>query len=116
MQWISVEERLPEEGDSVLVGRAGKRNPRIAYLRNGFWGDAWELPCFEDDKQLPTHWQPLPEPPKASGPFFVSDDLGGARAVYHREMGYICNQDDRKHALRVRNRLNELWAADKGHP
>jgi hypothetical protein len=72
-EWISVKDRLPEEGKPVLIsdgkdGTAAKMQffyhvitkekitswePHCAYH-----GEAWI--DFE-----PTHWMPLPEPPKS---------------------------------------------------
>lgn len=58
-KWISVEERLPGESVTVLVYRDGccgvarllDVEPITMWTYTGFGGD-------------PTHWMPLPEPPK----------------------------------------------------
>jgi hypothetical protein len=60
-KWISVEDRLPEIADTVIV-----------YIQNGVIDIAWRTPggnwdtysgrFFKDDKI--THWMPLPKPPK----------------------------------------------------
>ena len=58
-KWISVEERLPGESETVLAYRDGccgvasllDVEPEIMWTFTGFGGD-------------PTHWMPLPEPPK----------------------------------------------------
>lgn len=59
MEWISVNDRLPEPGEDVLVCN--------------HWGDidtdmVWINPDgkteFYFDKTNVTHWMPLPEPPK----------------------------------------------------
>lgn len=65
-EWISVEKRLPEEMEEVLVylDRSYKRGRRIAFscIYDGKWnhinGSVWP------DMPKPTHWQPIPEPPK----------------------------------------------------
>jgi len=56
--WVSVKERLPRSGDTVLVYyRRGdyRRMDIVRYL--GHW-------IFIDPYIEVTHWQPLPEPPK----------------------------------------------------
>ena len=61
MQWVSVEERLPEMGVRVMVAHdvdgwvgVGERILTGAYLH---WEDDGE------DLHEPTHWMPLPSPP-----------------------------------------------------
>lgn len=64
--WISVEDRLPEDIDKVLVYLDGPydhgRRVAISYCHEGQWlsieGGSWP------DMPKPTHWQPLPQPPK----------------------------------------------------
>lgn len=62
MQWISVEDRLPEYGEDVLVYYAGDgiepphvgktcRLYNMRFLLEGVYGQV-------------THWMPLPEPPR----------------------------------------------------
>lgn len=63
-QWISVEERLPGTGEVVLV--YGKRGGiyTAEHNRNGRWpGSFWKLNSKSHHCE-PTHWRPLPEPPK----------------------------------------------------
>lgn len=50
MEWISVEDKLPYDGERVLVFRKGFFQQLIL----------WDY-C---DKETYTHWMPLPEPPK----------------------------------------------------
>ena len=58
MEWISVDERLPEQEQRVLVW-SQSNGLHIAYL------DLWRQWRDSDDnpgKKI-THWMPLPEPP-----------------------------------------------------
>lgn len=63
-QWISVEDRLPEEKVSCIVHYIH------TYCDNdGYWAIGF---CFYDGEKFQfepaykvTHWMPLPEPPKA---------------------------------------------------
>ncbi len=73
-QWISVEERLPEEGKSVLIWNKWvgdcDENPHIAHW--SYWypkKNVRELVWHESFNEgyasyTPTHWMPLPERPK----------------------------------------------------
>jgi hypothetical protein len=58
--WISVTERLPEKGYYVLAYEDG--DIMMASYNDGNWvlRDLYEI--IDDLK--PTHWMPLPEPPK----------------------------------------------------
>ena len=62
-EWISVEDRLPEETVDCIV------HYRHAYCDNdGYW--AIGFCCYDGEKFLfdpaykVTHWMPMPEPPK----------------------------------------------------
>lgn len=59
-EWISVDERLPEQGVPVLVYKnrysEAYGNMETAYFENGRWRGS----CGE----FITHWMPLPEPPR----------------------------------------------------
>jgi len=58
MKWISVEERLPRSGDTVLVYyRRGEFRGVDILQYVGRW-------VMADWHTKVTHWQPLPEPPK----------------------------------------------------
>ena len=69
-KWISVEERLPEVSDVVLVIANGKPREHItlidAILIASYWGEeGWIADGFEGwDKLAVTHWMELPEGPK----------------------------------------------------
>jgi hypothetical protein len=58
-QWISVNDRLPEDGQSVLVHYVDGWMP-VAHLLNGKWYQSGG----ETSWLSVTHWMPLPEPPK----------------------------------------------------
>lgn len=61
-RWISVEERLPEDCEDVLVRIARGDASRIvcAWLLNG----EWRYLNVRCDGDRVTHWMPLPEPPE----------------------------------------------------
>lgn len=65
MEWISVEERLPEAADNPVLGYDDMSN--MSFM-------AWYRPIskeWEGFSGFPvkiTHWMPLPEPPKGGKP------------------------------------------------
>lgn len=64
-EWISVEERLPEKGQHVLClypqkDYGSKCVVDYAETADGFFAEQY---LFE----RPSHWMPLPEPPKMKG-------------------------------------------------
>ena len=68
MEWISVNDRLPENGQRVIAANydpilTKKHDIQTAMYRGGEWLDTWN---HEDIEYLPgsvTHWMPLPPPP-----------------------------------------------------
>ena len=75
MEWISIEDKLPEDGKEVLVwGKYYFEVPTQAFIYNGVWKGSLEVTdhmeqCDRDNSRLTsghriTHWMPLPEPPK----------------------------------------------------
>lgn len=55
-RWIPVSERLPEQGQEVIVYDGGVLKPKVfCYL---FWNKDY------NSWARITHWMPLPEPPK----------------------------------------------------
>ena len=64
-EWVSVEERLPECGVPVLVCVVNiKRHPAEQLCGVDVYDGSKWLEASKDWKYVPTHWMPLPEPPK----------------------------------------------------
>jgi hypothetical protein len=64
-QWISVKERLPEDGDDLsimLVWRSIESDYDTVRWR---YQQGWD--CVIQDKSKITHWMPLPKAPKGEG-------------------------------------------------
>ena len=55
-EWISVDDRLPEQGEEAICIAADGDMMIGKYTE---WG--WMFPCYFEDL---THWMPLPELPK----------------------------------------------------
>lgn len=55
-KWISVEDRLPEQGEEAICIAADGDMMIGKYTE---WG--WMFPCYFEEL---THWMPIPEPPK----------------------------------------------------
>ena len=55
-EWISVEDRLPEQGEEAICIAADGDMMIGKYTE---WG--WMFPCYFEEL---THWMPLPESPK----------------------------------------------------
>ena len=61
--WIPVTERLPKYGERVLV--FGGFTMYVAYYdKNRYGGESWHKLNSKSHYCNPTHWQPLPQPPK----------------------------------------------------
>jgi hypothetical protein len=59
-RWIPVSERLPENGERVLVRMSNFYIVIACYFyKNGYWKNDSGQEIF-----IVTHWQPLPQPPK----------------------------------------------------
>ena len=113
-EWISVEDRLPEEGLSVLVGWTGSTDCAIALQNRDKWTSHWNDTCFSGDEEPPTHWQPLPEPPKAL-PLFYAEKVSrycSTHLVYLRGYGRICVLTDEAKAQGLCDKLNHVWDLD----
>lgn len=59
-KWISVEDRLPEEGETVLCYYESDLMGVCTRLHE-IWEDSYGY--WESDDAI-THWMPMPEPPK----------------------------------------------------
>ena len=63
-EWISVKDRLPCEFETVLVGRSEDHDcpctREALHMRNG----EFCMPLMNVNFENPTHWMPLPAPPK----------------------------------------------------
>ena len=55
-EWISVEDRLPEQGEEAICIAADGDMMIGKYTE---WG--WMFPCYFEEL---THWMPIPQPPK----------------------------------------------------
>ena len=55
-EWISVNDRLPEQGEEAICIAADGDMMIGKYTE---WG--WMFPCYFEEL---THWMPVPEPPK----------------------------------------------------
>ena len=61
-EWISVKDRLPEDGDVVLVCNVDMMLPTLCQWdarEDGWLGGKWTF-----GRSAFTHWMPLPQPPK----------------------------------------------------
>ena len=59
MEWINVEDRLPEGIGSFLAFWENCYIGMLFFNSDKEWYEMWE-----QKKYKPTHWMPLPEPPK----------------------------------------------------
>lgn len=55
-EWLSIDDRLPEDSATVLVCHKNGLVTTNAWLGAHWW--------FENERNPITHWMPLPEPPK----------------------------------------------------
>ena len=72
MEWKTID-TAPKDGTYVITLVLGFR-ATISWFKNGEWvNDGWAVEDFrkagylmldDDNRYKPTHWMPLPEPPK----------------------------------------------------
>ena len=60
-EWVSVDERLPDDNDRVIAFRPNE-SETSAYKYCVMWG--WSVKVSLKQHRGITHWMPLPEPPK----------------------------------------------------
>lgn len=69
-EWISVEDRLPEDDGDVLAIVSGYPTPNITLedvlvVAAFYEGEGWYIEEYPDwDNPIITYWMPLPEPPE----------------------------------------------------
>lgn len=65
-RWIPVTERLPKYGETVLVygSQGGIYTARYERARTEWGRDSWWKLNSKSHICNPTHWMPLPQPPK----------------------------------------------------
>jgi len=67
MEWISIEDRLPNEEDYYLVVWD---YDEVEEVGEAFYSEKWYFPYYSNEKDVTepkvTHWMPLPKPPKNS--------------------------------------------------
>ena len=63
-QWISVKDRLPEDGDDLSIMLVWRRIEHDYDTVRWRYQQGWD--CVIQDKATITHWMPLPKPPEES--------------------------------------------------
>ena len=65
-EWQSIESAPKGDGRIIIVGRGGGRL-RERYAATARWDETFQRfdPEFGAFRLQPTHWMPLPEPPKS---------------------------------------------------
>ena len=109
MEWISVEERLPEDRMHYLVACTWNG---IRWVTKLLW-DGYRF-HIKQAGSIVTHWQPLPEPPKALPLFYMQPGswLCPIHTVYLRGYGRIIALADQVKAQILCDKLNHAWALD----
>lgn len=62
--WISVKDRLPDVGETVLFTGINSYGNRFRTQKGYFNGGVWISDSIVLVKDAITHWMPIPEPPK----------------------------------------------------
>jgi hypothetical protein len=66
MEWISVKDKQPKEGEYVLGISKEWERPAVLYYDRFIYEKPyyWTNNTFGNDNVRPSHWMPLPNPPK----------------------------------------------------
>lgn len=68
MSWQPIE-TAPKDGTDILVNAPQvDSGVTIAFFKDGYWRLTYDGARFGVHVSDPTHWMPLPEPPKDSQP------------------------------------------------
>ena len=108
MDWISVDERLPESDALVNIVKGGSATSGFF---DGMW---WDINGRRGGDV--THWQPIPEPPKEQGPFSIGGVSCNARRQCFLKFrgGAVSDRIlDENEAQRLVVVLNDLWIANE---
>jgi hypothetical protein len=65
MNWISVEDRLPEKADRYLVALEFDGAIVVDFDDYEEFREGWDWLRYYDIEPPITHWMPLPEPPES---------------------------------------------------
>lgn len=66
LEWIPIEEELPNKNVEVLATHKDDKWVVTAIIKNKNWYNSWDVINNNNNKVAiwPTHWMPIPEPPK----------------------------------------------------
>ena len=71
MDWISTNDKVPDDGVSVLTWRDGRCH--IMYLRNNLWYHDGTWSTFGAESAI-DYWMPLPGPPSRESTATLSEN------------------------------------------
>ena len=79
--WVSVSERLPEEGDQVIVWMPDCPHHPCGMDMGSCMTDSWGISWMVSGGRsaFPSHWMPLPKPPSLAAPDLTPDTVAALR-------------------------------------